>query len=157
MSNLDAILILRTRSPRSRDNLRLFLAILIVVLVQWSRFANSAVASCADYLLQHSKPVINHFSDTGHYKSLVSLAIVDPFTPLRPASTPCNGPHCSRTPDPIAPVEAPSTVRLRNSDQAALLADLAHPKSNGERLIIPESERGAFFEPRPLFRPPCLP
>ena len=153
----DPFLTVQARLLLSRGDCRFCVALLIVTSVQWSSFVNSASASCGDYLFRHGKPVVRHSSDHEAYPGWISLSSNVSPSPLNRVPIPCTGPQCSRGTFPLAPVDAPLTMRARNSEQATV-PEVAACLHFGEMLRrIPESEHGAFFEPSPLFRPPDSP
>jgi hypothetical protein len=142
------------------------------VLMLLSTFAvamsmsNSAVASCGNYLFRNGKPV-SHQTMAG--PSELSLRVPQSgsdqlphtligrsdATPLEVPVGPCNGPNCSRSRMPLAPVPAAPTNLIRNVDQAALLETLSQASQGSGEVEFPESERGACYEPSSIFRPPA--
>lgn len=157
LSISNCILTAQARLLLNRGNRSFCVALLIVTSVQWSSLVNSAAASCGDYLFRHGKPVAQHTSGHAINTGLTTLSSESSHSSSIPDPVPCTGPHCSRRTLPSAPVEAPLTIRSRNSEQATV-ADVVACLHFGEMpRRIPESEHGAFFEPNPLFRPPDLP
>ncbi len=117
----------------------------------------SALATCGDYLYRNGKPVSDH-SISEHPGSLTQESPASKSrgrrSPLAPLGG-CSGPHCSNQPIPLDPTPAVPISQLRSLDAAALL--LSHGLGCGSRGTIqpPDSERGAFYLPSEVYRPPA--
>lgn len=127
---------------------------------------SSAVASCGSYLFRNGKPVSHHAmtgpteininvppSAGGHSNHMQN--VLSQTTPRELPAAPCNGPNCSRSRMPLAPVPSAPTNLIRNVDQAALLETLSQASQANAEIEFPESERGACYEPSSIFRPPA--
>lgn len=130
----------------------LFVCVMISLCVS----QREAMASCGDYLFRHGKPVAFHSLDG---MSDPRSGIVSPDAPYASSaqrSTPCHGPHCSRSTRPFAPVKTPLSIRTGDFDQAMLSGRHAFRPLELSMRVAPVSERGVSFEPNPFFRPPDL-
>ena len=128
---------------------------------------NSAVASCGNYLFRNGKPV-SHHAMAGPTEICVNVPqsagdlsvhrrnLLSQTTPVELPAAPCNGPHCSRSRMPLAPVPVAPANPIRNADQATLLESLSHASQACGEVEFPESERGACYEPSSIFRPPAV-
>ncbi len=132
--------------------LRLWL--FVCVIVSWAMAYEEADGSCGSYLFRRGKPVAFHAAG-GMPESLVGLRMLDD-SHVSPAShsIPCSGPHCSQSDRPFSPVEVPPTVRMGDSDQALLSSQIEPGTFLASAHIVPASERGSYFEPNRVFRPP---
>lgn len=127
---------------------------------------SSAVASCGSYLFRNGKPV-SHHPMTGPTEININVPpsagdhsihmqnLLSQTTPRELPAAPCNGPNCSRSRMPLAPVPAAPTNLIRNVDQAALLETLSQASQGSGEVEFPQSERGACYEPSSIFRPPA--
>lgn len=115
----------------------------------------SASASCGNYLFRNGKPVGDHAMATDLVRAHSADGHASPGDPNGIPDKPCRGPNCSSSPLPFAPVPAAPSTLIRGFEQAAVLESLAKPQSNSGAIQIPESERGARFEPSTIFRPPA--
>ncbi len=148
-------------SPTTRGNtqpvsgLRLCLRRMVVMvgaLGFYLALAETASASCGNYLFRNGKPVSSHSMD-----QTTGMESESPHSEALPLEVPmrrCSGPNCSSNPLPLAPVPA-APLRLGSVfDQAAILEKLAQADLSRSVIEIPESERGACYEPSSIFRPP---
>jgi len=146
----------------AQENVQRFLPLVRRVVILMTAFVStlswnaSASASCGNYLFRNGKPVSDHAMATDVVNTQSADSQASPGDPNRIPVKPCSGPNCSSSPLPFAPVPtAPSTL-IRGFDQAAVLASLATPQTSSGASQIPESERGARFEPSSIFRPPAV-
>jgi len=142
------------RPPRRAVfSLRGFVMMLAVVtVISWMQ---SASATCGNYLFRNGKPVSVH---TMAEDTAVGVQHDDQVTPNAPPVTPaapCSGPNCSRSRMPLAPVPATPARLIRNVDQATLPETLSSASQLFDAMEIPQSERGACYEPSSIFRPPA--
>jgi hypothetical protein len=117
---------------------------------------SSASASCGNYLFRNGKPVGDHDMATSVAHSQSGDGPVSAGDSRDMPAKPCSGPNCSSSPLPFAPVPAAPSTLIRGFDQAAVLESLATPQMHSGAIEIPESERGACFEPSSIFRPPAI-
>ena len=67
----------------------------------------------------------------------------------------CSGPNCSSRPISHFPASQIPRVLVKGFRAECVLESLTEPQDPSEMLENPQSERGAFFEPLPIFRPPA--
>lgn len=128
---------------------------LVVVLLS----SNTASASCGDYLFRNGKPVSDHrMSHIG--RSAEHDVVIDKFGstngPSRAPVRRCNGPNCSNSPVPFAPMPSAPLSQIRSSEPAVLLESIMCSIETREAIEFPESERGARYMPSSVFRPPAV-
>lgn len=127
--------------------------ILFVVLVFCGMMVGSrdAQASCGDYLFRHGKPVSAHLMSVDRAAETALIGVEDSAVlPGRP----CSGPSCQGSRIPVDPIPAVPVQLLRLMDSAVLLEQLAACQAVPGSLEIPQSERGAAYEPGSVFLPP---
>lgn len=140
----------RPDAPRLTLSLRpvLMAVVTMSVFMAWSATVS---ASCGNYLYRNGKQVSHSsFSMNEHNENHAAGQ-----TPARMPVPPCHGPNCTGNPAPLAPVPVAPTNLIRGFDQATILESLADSVSPSGAIEIPESERGARFEPSSVFRPPA--
>lgn len=115
----------------------------------------SASASCGNYLFRNGKPVADHGISMGEMHSNTAENSASQGDPDGLPARPCSGPNCSSNPIPFAPVPPVPSTLMRGFDQAAVLESLASSQPDSVGIVIPESERGACYEPSSIFRPPA--
>ena len=139
---------LDAKRPRLLLRRALMAVATISVALVWT---STASASCGNYLYRNGKQVTDSsFSMNNHNENDASSRI-----PAGMPVPPCHGPNCSGSPTPLAPVPVAPTNLIRGFDQATILESLADSISPSGAIEIPESERGARFEPSSVFRPPA--
>jgi hypothetical protein len=116
---------------------------------------STASASCGNYLYRNGRPVVNHDM---HVET--AAANEDAAGPIQRRShelpvRKCSGPNCSRSSLPLAPVPAAPSNLIRGFDPAAILETLLHVDQTRGAMHVPQSERGARYEPSSIFRPPA--
>lgn len=143
-------MIVRFLSSRiaTRLNLAFFVAGLAFALI--TCYSDSAAASCGDYLIVNGKPVADHQMPE-HESDRVPGQQNSKESPF-PS---CSGPNCSNRPAPGVPnPEAPTNLRSLGPADLVKLLDLGFGPRRMSR--VPESERGAFYLPSEVFRPPAV-
>lgn len=151
VTNIRFLLDARWRTASCRTMLHVIsssAAVLIVLMFA----SDAAQASCGDYLYKNGKPVGHHSGMTQEYTPLADFdsSSEAPLLPLHR----CSGPNCSGDPLPFTPAPAVPTQLTQGSDQATIAELVRACLSARSGCQIPESERGARFEPSTIFRPP---
>ena len=117
--------------------------------------AQSASASCGDYLLhsgmEQHQGAVNTLQ--GSSNSLLTKLGSDGSLPSKPTA-PCSGPHCRSQSLPVAPVPVPTNLSPE-TETAALMLALSAPVPQGVAAVHPQSEREPVRCGFLLFRPPC--
>lgn len=132
---------------------RVMLAASAIVLgLNWT---SSASASCGNYLHRNGQPVSGHVVSMDSVTGVHAEGISSNKTPLEVPVRRCSGPNCSSNPLPLAPVPVAPVNLFRTVDPGVILQSLTDADSVREGLQVPQSERGAFFEPSSVFRPPA--
>jgi hypothetical protein len=132
-----------------------FVVLLSLVATIALSATRSASASCGDYLFRNGRPVSSHSLTMNPVTRGQADNSETGSSPIQVPFGRCSGPNCSSSPVPLTPVPtAPSTL-IMGFDQAAVLEALAGTCTNSGAIQIPESERGARFEPSTIFRPPA--
>lgn len=119
--------------------------------------SKSASATCGNYLFRNGKPVADHtmtHAQTLQESNLVLGQFATRSAPVQMPVRRCNGPNCSNSPLPFAPVPSAPISQLRGFDPAALLESISLSAGTQEGIELPESERGARYLPSSIFRPP---
>jgi|GEM_PF-6375398 len=75
--------------------------------------------------------------------------------PPQNSSPRCSGPNCSSRPIPHFPVSQFPPGLVKGLRAECVLESLVEQQLSSEMREHPQSERGAFFEPLPIFRPPA--
>ena len=131
----------------------LLLAVTLGVVFSW---AQSASASCGNYLFRNGKPVAGHSMPEHQVVQGSTVEFANSDVPVQAPVRRCSGPNCSSSPVPLAPVPAVPVNLLRSLDPAVLL-ELTSVSSETRRATeLPESERGARYLPSSIFRPPAV-
>ncbi len=129
---------------------------LLAVLLSSSKAAS---ASCGDYLFRKGKPVADHKSNHAEMSPKQEAMIHRHGSTNAPEQAPtrrCNGPNCSSSPVPFAPMPAAPLSQVSRSETAALLETVLFCTDAREAAEFPESERGALYLPSSIFRPPSV-
>lgn len=122
----------------------------ITVAVIGASWMSTASASCGHYLYRNGNPV----NDVVVNVQDSTPTVAEEQTPLENPVHRCSGPNCSQTPVPLNPTPAAPVNLISGFDQLAVLQSLCRPAFTRSAVEIPESERGAHFEPSAIFRPP---
>lgn len=109
-----------------------------------AHWTGSAYASCGDYLHRNGQSVSEHL-----------MLMTEQDAPTEVPIRRCSGPNCSESPLPLSPVPAVPVSLVRSTDTAMLLELSGDSGSKRNSVQVPQSERGAFFEPSSVFRPPA--
>ncbi len=133
--------------------------VVAAVLILFVASSPKASASCGDYLYRNGTPVSGHsMPHTLPMDDLQNRSEPEATSQNSPFQLParrCSGPNCSRSPLPVAPLPAAPSNLIHGFDQMAILEALDRTESSRGCLDIPQSERGSFFEPSSIFRPPA--
>ena len=145
-------------SVRALRSLQVFCRCLVVGFVGLTigfTCPTSAFGSCGDYLHRHGRTIDFHVGSFGsladHDQSILPATSIPRQLPVRR----CHGPNCSGSPTPHIP-QAPISFSVAGRTDCAFLpkfefdCDATHC---GNR--IPQSERGDYFTPDSIFRPPA--
>jgi hypothetical protein len=111
-------------------------------------------ASCGDYLFKNGQRVEQHSISASSHIEFQMLSNEMANKSSNPVSHRCAGPNCSRSNDPLFPIESLPASEIRRTDQAAVIEAMRHRFPAVIARDIPTSECGAFFEPGSIFRPP---
>lgn len=125
-------------------------AVMAVVSLNWTV---SASASCGNYLHRNGQPVSGHLLAMDPLTGPQSAEIPSTEMPLKVPVHRCSGPNCSGSRIPLEPVAPVNLFRV--VDPAVILESLADANSARDGVQVPQSERGACFEPSSVFRPPA--
>lgn len=147
----------RRSKPRngSAISLRKMIGVIGALLVALS-WMQSASASCGNYLFRNGKPVSGHFRPMDSLNGVQAHELQADAGPLEFPVRRCSGPNCSSSPLPLAPVPAVPSNLIQSFDPAAILEMLVQSSETPRGIEIPQSERGACFEPSLIFRPPAV-
>ena len=124
-----------------------------VVATMWTETATAS--TCGHYLYRNGKPVGNHETNMQSVNPTATAGNSAQNSPIELPVRRCSGPNCSENPTPLAPVPPAPVHLIRGFDQMAILESLSRPPVTRDAIEIPESERGARFEPSTIFRPPA--
>ncbi len=116
--------------------------------------AGPLFASCGDYLFRNGKPVSGHSMSVTAQEAVLLPGGLTGVAPQNSVPR-CSGPNCSSRPIPHFPVPQVPTGHVKGFRAECVLESLAEQQLSSEMLENPQSERGAFFEPLPIFRPPA--
>ena len=130
----------------------MFAASAIIFGLNWTA---SASASCGNYLHRNGQPVSGHLVSMDSLSGVHAEGISSNEAPLEVPVRRCSGPNCSSSPLPLAPVPVAPVNLFRTVDPAVILESATDPDSTRDGIQVPQSERGAFFEPSSVFRPPA--
>ncbi len=130
----------------------LFAASAIIFGLNWTA---SASASCGSYLHRNGQPVSGHLVSMDSLSSVHAEGISSNEAPLEVPVRRCSGPNCSSNPLPLAPNPVAPVNLFRVVDPAVIPESLTDADSRRDGIQVPQSERGAFFEPSSVFRPPA--
>lgn len=112
-------------------------------------------ASCGNYLYRNGSRISHHSMPVHEPNGISSDFAAVVHIPVEIPVRHCSGPNCSSRPIPLAPVPAVPGNLIRGFDQAALMELVLQTQTIRCAIEIPESERGARFEPSSVFRPPA--
>ena len=139
----------------SRRRLRLQVVTKCVVVCFVFLSAGPLFASCGNYLYRNGKPVSWHAVSIASQESRLLAGGSIGFAPPHESVPPCSGPNCSSRPMPHFPVSQVPLGLVKGLRAECILESMAEHQPASETLEHPQSERGAFFEPLPIFRPPA--
>ena len=117
--------------------------------------AGPLFASCGDYLFRNGSPVSGHLMSVTAQEMVLSAGRLISVAPPQNSVPRCSGPNCSSRPIPHFPVSQVPPGLVKGLRAECVLESLAEQQLSSEMLENPQSERGAFFEPLPIFRPPA--
>ncbi len=130
----------------------MFAASAMILGLNWTA---SASASCGNYLHRNGQPVNGHLVSMDSLSGVHAEGISSSESPLEVPVRRCSGPNCSSNPLPLAPVPVAPVNLFRVVDPAVILESLSKASSTRDGIQVPQSERGGFFEPSSVFRPPA--
>jgi hypothetical protein len=133
---------------RAMQSLRgpvVFVGLLIVMMP-------AAKGSCGSYLYRKGQPVSGHPMGSMIAASPVAATAGDE----QPFEHKCSGPDCRRSASPRGPAPLPAPVDFGRFSKSSMLGGKQdRADASIETMRHPASERGAFFEPQSVFRPPA--
>lgn len=117
--------------------------------------AGSLFASCGDYLFRNGKPVSGHSTSVMGQDAVFSAGRRIGEAPPQNSVPICSGPNCSSRPFSHFPASQIPRVLVKGFRAECVLESMTEQQQPSKMLENPQSERGAFFEPLPIFRPPA--
>jgi len=117
--------------------------------------SGSVTASCGSYLFKHGMNLERKVLPSDSLLLMQAEGMSRHGIPLEIPVRHCSGPNCSSSPLPLAPIPVVPVNPIRGSVDAIVLQRQVEADSCSRHNQIPQSERGAFFEPSSIFRPPA--